>query len=115
MAATLVLLSPGVFLVLIAYFDRRKSTRWRWWEFLVPWLAPGIWIYLELFDRYHRPMKSLGNLVELLILIPIPAGYLEVRGRISKNAPPHWSGLVVGAGAVAVASTIFFFFPSLPE
>jgi len=104
----------------VVYVAFRRSILWRWWEYVAPFLAPGAYIYLTAFDQshpgyLHYPAKGLGNLVELVLLVHVPSIYLVLRGVIFKKPPPHWAFVPVGCAAIALASAVFFYFPTLPE
>ncbi len=109
------ILGPGLGAFVVAFvFLIWTAPRWRWWEFFVPWFAPITWLWLVHYvPRY--PAKSLGNLIEIMGLGLVPAGYLAIRATALRKLPPQVNALTVAAGAIVAAAALYFIIPSFPE
>jgi uncharacterized membrane protein YczE len=111
----LILLLPGIVSALTVGVLSRKELALRWWEFIIPWIAPGTWIYLNASYWHYRPLKSVGNMIEIILIGLFPAGYFIIRHMGFKRALPNWAYLPVGIVAAAVGAAIYFLFPEIPE
>src|SRR5262245_26975389 len=90
-------LLPAVPLSLPAWYFGRRRARFRWWELCALVVPLAIWLVLFLVST----QKSLGNLVEALILgLSVPLAVL-IRVVVGKTVP---SGVIAGLLLILLCS-----------
>ena len=95
-------------------FFGRKRVHWRTWELLMLVLPFAVWTFL-MFSELGNGSKSLANLAEPLIFAPAIPIVTLIRVAIGRRVPERPCAACLLILMCALAASVYFFVPPLPE
>jgi hypothetical protein len=108
------LLLPGALLCTVLFLISRRRFAWTFAE-LVALAAPSV-IYFALFNFTHPlTVKSLGNLIEFIVVCLSPPIYLAVRSGMFPGPLHPKIQITVVTGGVLLPLALYYGMPSLHE